>query len=476
MNTMFTIIFFTLALSTSLAFADHEVGTVWRIGSGGGGITAVEHSSSDQACEAAFAFHTVPSTSTFVAFNHRDVSEERVECRYDLTFLRFGQPVETIAAYNTASSLEVPLEHEDSFCDTLTGQTVDIFGDGSLPAEGCANSCSIGQSGVGVEIGGTYLISGVYDGTQCVDGVEGTSWVNSSQPDVTNYLEEDGSITQLAFEEPPPEDVEPEIEGVQPPVVINEIVAATETLTVYEQREGGEILIVIDEDGNVTFTDRSPTSGSGEYAAGSTIVAGGTTDGTGTETGGGSDGGTTSGTTTGGSPTGTTTAGTGGEDSEESVAGGGTCDAAPSCSGSAINCAILIQTYNTRCETEEFKELFEEEIEEGEVAESSGGQEILEAIEETGEALKDFNGVQTQELIDAGNFEQEGLDLLGRFPNRTGCDFSTLNTTLMGAPFDAGTGMCEAIEPYRQTAGFVLWAVTAFGIWTLFMNSITRGS
>jgi len=42
----------------------------------------------------------------------------------------------------------------------------------------------------------------------------------------------------------------------------------------------------------------------------------------------------------------------GGDDQENSVSGGGSCDVRPSCTGDAVQCAILFQTYSTRCAIE----------------------------------------------------------------------------------------------------------------------------
>jgi hypothetical protein len=109
-------------------------------------------------------------------------------------------------------------------------------------------------------------------------------------------------------------------------------------------------------DGTGTGGTTGGTTGDGTGSTGGGTTGGTTGDGTGS-TGGGTTGGgtTTGGTGTGGTGTGTGT-GTGSGTCDPAVqncggsaSGGETCETAPTCSGDAIQCALLHQTWLDRC-------------------------------------------------------------------------------------------------------------------------------
>jgi len=81
------------------------------------------------------------------------------------------------------------------------------------------------------------------------------------------------------------------------------------------------------------------------------------------------------------------------EEEENEVSGGQSCDAAPTCSGDAAACAVVLQSWKTRCATEELADELTEEINEGD----DGG-------------LGDAN-TASNSLIDT--FEQTALSSLG---------------------------------------------------------------
>jgi len=251
-------------------------------------------------------------------------------------------------------------DEEEDMCRPLEGAEITLYPKGPFDVDTCFGGCEYTQSTNSVSIligdqGGVVNLTGT--GLSCASNGSSSPqtepYTEPSDDPSTNTLVDPvaGTETDYPAPPPPPPDAAPTDSATGPDGT---------TLELYAQEGGGNIYVITDSDGNVTFTDLSPISGSGQYAL--SPDSGGSTTG-GTDPGGttsgdtGSNGGTTGGDpNTGGTDTGTGEGGEGEEEEPRSSSGGDTCASEPQCSGDAINCAIVLQNWHQRCTGTDFNE------------------------------------------------------------------------------------------------------------------------
>jgi hypothetical protein len=82
------------------------------------------------------------------------------------------------------------------------------------------------------------------------------------------------------------------------------------------------------------------------------------------------------------------------EESENEVSGGGSCDAAPTCSGDEAACAVVLQSWETRCAVDELTEEIEETDDAGLADSDAASNSLIDTYEETAiEFLSEGTGI-----------------------------------------------------------------------------------
>ena len=97
------------------------------------------------------------------------------------------------------------------------------------------------------------------------------------------------------------------------------------------------------------------------------------------------------------------------EESESEVSGGKSCDAAPTCKGDAAMCALVLESWKTRCATDELTEEIDEDSDAGLSNSNTAANDLLDTFETT--AL-DFLG-EDSGLVAANDLGDSLSDALG---------------------------------------------------------------
>ena len=145
-----------------------------------------------------------------------------------------------------------------------------------------------------------------------------------------------------------------------------------------------------------------------------------------------------------------------------SVKGGGTCQSKPSsCKGDPINCAILLQAWHTRCDNKE------EAPDAGEVTDAekqSGLDAINEYFDEREANIGDLTGTpdydqEVSDLQDTGSNLLNGLD--------TNCVDPTINFATGSMSID-----CTKLNQFKNIMAWLLYVFTAYYLLQLAMRPV----
>lgn len=469
---------------STLVYSDHQVEIVYSLG-------GPDETSPQPACDH-FASSAFPSDETFeyIYTTPSRPGENLYWCQIERTRISTGVNLGIILQQSLIGQERVK-QHEDgeNACEAKDGNSFNgSYDSDDVPgADSCFSGCIANYDYVvgSGDMPTRWFFVATYNGQECsVVETGATEFYNRPSGENAGFNEQVENESNLATEYPapevPPVDADLDAAGEQPPVLTEtEVIPSGETVEAYEQEGGGNIYIVTDSAGNITFTDKSPIDGSGEYTAGATV------DGTDGSVDGGVDGGVdgTTGTVDGGSDGGVDGGADGAVDSGEdpegdddrSSSGGESCTVAPSCSGDAINCAIVTQAWNIRCEAEEIKDEILKEVEEDAVTSSDPADDIESQMGEFSDGLENFNGADSQALQEAGQFELDSItNRLSFVTSNSGSGLFVLETDQFGS-MDISPVMEKYWSPARDVMGWTIWLSTALAIWWMWYGRFSGG-